>query len=530
LANILLINARAYQTRVALLEDGLCVEYYTENPDSLNLAGNIYRGQVRRVLPGMQAAFVDIGLPKAAFLYVDDVGDPWSNTDVPPGPTVIPSAPAGADPAAPPSIEGLLRPGQDLMVQVAKEPLGEKGPRVTNYISLPSCHLVMMPLVSHVGVSRRIESLEERARLRALVTELRPSETGFIVRTAAENLSREKLEAEINFLHSMWQAVCRRWETARAPALIHRDLSVSLRSVRDLASQDIDRLIIDSPDEHRQVRDFVSTFMPDLMRQIELYDQPVPIFQAYGVDQALQNCRRRKVWLRSGGYIIFQHTEALTAVDVNTGRYVGKRNLEETMLNTNLEAVEEIARQLRLRNIGGLIVIDFIDMQQDESKEKVVKSLKEALSRDRSKTNVLDMSHLGLVEMTRKRVRAPWVVKEQQPCPYCNGEAMVRQPAEVCREIFRALEAEAGREAEKKQAEAERVLLKAHPEVHALLENEEKANLACLAAHLGLKVEIAANKSLHLEEFALEKGGRVRLWPIHGQSREGDDFMSGFMT
>ena len=509
MANTLLINTRSYQTRVALLEDDKCVEYYTENPACANLAGNIYLGRVRRVLPGMQAAFVDIGLPKAAFLYVGDVCDPWASTDNP--------LLTRDNNDEMPKIESLLRPGQEVMVQVAKEPLGDKGPRVTNFIALPSWHLVFMPSVSHVGISRRIESEEERERLRLLVSELRPTEAGFIVRTAAEGLSREKLEAEIKFLYSMWQSIRQRWEQASAPCVLYQDLSVSLRSVRDLASQDIDKLVIDCPREHKVVEEFISTFMPSLLPQLELYDQERPMFQAYGVDNVLKDCQKNKIWLRSGGYIIFQRTEALTVVDVNTGRYVGNHNLEETMLNTNLEAVKEIACQLRLRNIGGLIVIDFIDMQQEASREQVVNSLKQVLSKDRSKTNVLDMSALGLVEMTRKRVREPWVIKERQQCPYCDGEGMVKQPVVVCHDIYRALEA-LNRHGD---VDWQHVSLRVHPDISGLLKTDEQVNLAELEAKLKLCVTLQADSQLHCEEFFVTG---AQGW--HNTEQDGQEYPS----
>ncbi len=503
MANTLLINARPYQTRVALLEDDRCVEYYTEEPGSGNLAGNIYLGKVRRVLPGMQAAFVDIGLPKAAFLYVGDVCDPWEGTDC----SYKELSLDGQSCELPrseemPKIEVLLKVGQEVMVQVAKEPLGEKGPRVTNYIALPGHHLVFMPSVAHVGISRRIESEEERERLRRLVDGLRENNAGFIVRTAAEGLSEEKLAAEIKFLYSLWKVIRSRWEKATAPALLHKDLSVSLRAVRDLFSQDVHKLVIDCPYEYKPVMEFISTFMPSLLPQVEFYKRATPMFQAYGVEDDLKGALKSKIWLRSGGYVVFQRTEALTVVDVNTGRYVGGRNLEETMLNTNLEAVREIAYQLRLRNIGGLIVIDFIDMQQEESKALVVKSLNAALAKDRSKTNVLDMSALGLVEMTRKRVRESWTVQEQEACSACGGDGFVKNSVAICHDLFRALESRFGYM--QPVHNSQMVNLRVHPEIYRCLGNEERISLAEMQHRMGLITNLKADASLLREEFFIE--------------------------
>lgn len=503
MANTLLINARPYQTRVALLEDDRCVEYYTEEPSSANLAGNIYLGKVRRVLPGMQAAFVDIGLPKAAFLYAGDVCDPWEGTDR----SYKEISLEGQSCQLPrseemPKIEVLLKVGQEVVVQVAKEPLGEKGPRVTNYIALPGHHLVFMPSVTHVGISRRIESEEERERLRTLVDGLRENDGGFIVRTAAAGLSEEKLAAEMKFLYSLWRIIRNRWEKSSAPALLYRDLSVSLRAVRDLFSQEVQKMVIDCPYEYKPVMEFIGGYMPALASQVEFYKESTPLFKAYGVEDDLKGALKSKIWLRSGGYVIFQRTEALTVVDVNTGRYVGSHNLEETMLNTNLEAVREIAYQLRLRNIGGLIVIDFIDMQQEESRALVVSSLNAALAKDRSKTNVLDMSPLGLVEMTRKRVREPWALKEQEACPMCHGDGFVKTAVTICHDIFRAMENRFGYM--QPVSNVRTITLRVNPEIYNTLNREEHISLAEMQHRMGLVTNIKSDPSLHRDEFYIE--------------------------
>ncbi|MBU1273898.1 MAG: Rne/Rng family ribonuclease [Proteobacteria bacterium] len=492
MAATLLINSRSYETRVALLENGQCVEVYVERHKQMSLAGNVYLGRVARVLPGMQAAFVDIGLPKAAFLYVSDVYEPpeelqWEAGEVPPE--------AQRNPGG--RIEQMLREGQEIMVQVAKEPLGNKGARITSHVTLPGRNLVLMPTIEHVGVSRRIEDPEERLRLRGLIDELRPAGMGFIARTVSEGVSRQKLSAEMDFLRSLWDSIGQRRRFASVPSLLHQDLSVSLRAVRDLFTREVDHLIIDCHEEYGQVVEFVSTFMPRLMPSVELYNRGDPMFDAYEVEAELARALERKVWLKSGGYVVIEKTEALTSVDVNTGRYVGGYNLEETILKTNLEAVKEIACQIRLRDIGGLIVIDFIDMEREENRERVVAALKEALSADRSKTNVLSMSPLGLVEMTRKRVRESLGESLGEPCYYCEGSGRLRDPTTVCYEIFRALEREL------KNSVAGTVSVMVHPQVAEVMLQEERFALEELEEMLQITIQVVPNQSLHREHFEL---------------------------
>jgi len=377
----LIINARPYETRVALVENGTVAELYIERRTGQELVGNIYRGRVVRVLPGMQAAFVDIGLDRTAFLYVSDVHREFQDIEQ----MMLQSGTDARDeedneleklpfdsrtyPALP--IEDLLQEGQDIMVQIAKEPYGTKGARVTSHISLPGRHLVLMPTLSHIGVSRKIEDRDERERLRNLVQELRPNHMGYIVRTVSEGATKEKLKAEMDFLLKLWQTIRVRMEKLSHPGLLHKDLAISLRAVRDLFTKEVDKLVIDSLEEYENIMEFINTFAPRLKYSVELYEGQEPIFDAYGIEMEISRALENKIWLKSGGYIIIELTEALTAIDVNTGSYVGKRNLEETILKTNLEAVKEIAYQLRFRNIGGLIVIDFIDMEKKANRERV---------------------------------------------------------------------------------------------------------------------------------------------------------------
>ena len=380
----LVINTTSHETRVALLEAGHIAELYIERSRERGIVGNIYQGKVIRVLPGMQAAFVDIGLEKAAFLYVADVLDEMEAVEqFVEGASQHAKPSEGGDEEQLPPIEDLLQEGQEILVQVAKEPIGTKGARITSHISLPGRHLVYMPTVDHVGISRRIENEEEKTRLRELVEAIRPPGTGFIVRTAAEGKSEEDLRADMEFLVGLWREVARRRENRGAPALIHSDLDVTSKVLRDILTEDVARIVVDSREEYDKIVRFFGTFMPKLKYAIELHEVDEPIFDAFGLEVEIARALGRKVWLKSGGYIIIEQTEALTAIDVNTGRFVGKHNLEDTILKTNLEAVKEIAYQLRLRNIGGLIIIDFIDMEKEAHREKVHSALEEALKSDK---------------------------------------------------------------------------------------------------------------------------------------------------
>jgi len=507
----LIVNARTHATRIALLENGSLVEFYLEESSKEGISGNIYLGRVVRVLPGMQAAFVDIGQSRAAFLYVADVYDHrkefellLKQEEVEEEEEVLPEEPEVQEYQSYTEhafqIEELVHEGQDILVQVSKEPMGHKGARVTSHISLPGRHLVLMPTVCHIGVSRRIEDEDERKRLRELIQELRPAEFGFIARTASEGISREKLKSEMDFLIKLWQTIQKKAMNGPVPSLIHQDLDLTLRVVRDLFTEEVDRLIIDSECEYEKIIKFVNTFSPSLTSAVELYRGREPIFDAYGVEGEISRALAKKVWLKSGGYIVIEATEALVAIDVNTGRYVGWHNLEETILKTNLEAVKEIAYQLRLRNIGGLIVIDFIDMEFEPNREKVYAALKEALRRDKSKTKVLRMSELGLIEMTRKRTRENIDRLLREPCFYCQGEGYLLSKTSICHEAFRSLERKALGNS------GESIFLTVHPELKELLLDEERYAMDDLERRLGKRVIIRADESLHIEEYHIDTG------------------------
>jgi len=380
----LIVNVAEHETRVAIQEDGTIVELFVQRKDGSDIAGNIYKGRVQRVLPGMQAAFVNIGLEQAAFLHVNDVIDErfysqddyaqaFSNDDAQPDANAKDTATDDFFNATDREkhIEELLREGQEILVHVAKSPIGTKGARVTGHVSLPGRYLVLMANSDHIGVSRKIEDEEERSRLKEMIGDLREDHIGYIARTASEGVDSRKVSREMKFLNNLWKNILKRYQAASAPALLHKELDVSLRALRDLLTSEAERLIIDSKTAYDTIKRFIETFMPGLRNSIELYEGSEPIFDAFNLEGDISRALQKKVWLKSGGYIVIEQTEALVAIDVNTGRYVGKHNLEETIVKTNLEAVKEITYQIRLRDIGGLIIIDFIDMEKKSNQDKI---------------------------------------------------------------------------------------------------------------------------------------------------------------
>jgi Rne/Rng family ribonuclease len=707
MSSILVINAAGRETRVALVENGHIAEFYLERKKDKGVVGNIYKGRVVRVLPGMQAAFVDIGLEKAAFLYVSDVvydpdfaraqfelteGEHEDALDVPseseamaaeeahlepaaepeahehapehpepvpapllahpepvvpglapepvndpstepvaqlasepsapaavtqaePAPLAAPSAPetepaqeaaaAGLQPApdsevptnlapalpssdsAPASaeapaavpaearpepvagerraprenreaaretrearrepkergergergekdrgdkgrkpreepqrkreedkgkprktakIEELLKVGQEVVVQISKDPIGTKGARLTSHISIPGRHLVFMPTVDHVGISRRISNEKERKRLREMVDRFRPPGTGFIVRTVAENVPQEKLESDIRFLIEVWNQVVRRNEKRGGSGLLHPDLDLILRATRDLFAHDVEKLVVDDREEYERILGFVNAQDPALKDRVVLHDSDEPIFDAYGIEHELQRATQRKVWLKSGGYLIIDQAEALTAIDVNSGRYVGKKSLEETITKINVEAAKEIVYQLRLRNIGGIIICDFIDMEKPQNRDKVFKSLQEALGRDKAKTNVLRISELGLVEMTRKRVRESIGRVLHEDCPYCDGKGFVKTATTVAYEIFGEIRREAP------GYKDPTLVINCNAEVARLLQGEERQELRHLMDRYNKSIQVKAQQNYHREQY-----------DVYGRSAQGGD-------
>jgi Rne/Rng family ribonuclease len=638
---ILVINAAGRETRVALVENGNIAEFYLERKKDRGIVGNIYKGRVTRVLPGMQAAFLDIGEDKAAFLYVGDVlfdpdvtkhqfdmtegetdedvrevpeesaadsapepqaeigepeatpeggetesiGDsaptpiplvqvahagepgvasealvapavdgavqPSSDSSAPatvqeviaaateemaarPTGSEVVAAPVTADaPAVSSSIEAprsqaprdvrgnerghnrpkhnkprkpefvrkqsriedLLKVGQEVLVQVSKDPIGTKGARITCHISIPGRHLVFMPTVDHVGISRRIGNEKERRRLRETVDRMRPPGTGFIVRTVAETVPQEKLEADIRFLIEVWNETVRKNEKNHKPGLLHPDLDMILRATRDLFAQDVEKLVIDEREEFIRVQNFVTAQDPSLKDRIVLHEGEEPIFDAYGIEEEIKRATARKVWLKSGGYIIIDQAEALTAIDVNSGKYVGKKNLEDTILKINTEAAREIVYQLRLRNIGGIIICDFIDMEKQQNRDRVFKTLQEAMGRDKAKTNVLRISELGLVEMTRKRVRESIGRVLHEDCGYCNGQGSIKTATTVAYEIFRELRRSAG------NYKDPTLVVQCHAEVANIVQVQEREELRHLMDRFNKSIQVKGHAEFHREQY-----------------------------
>ncbi len=497
----LVINTTSHETRVALLENGHIAELYIERVRERGIVGNIYKGRVIRVLPGMQAAFVDIGLEKAAFLYVADVLDEMKAVErfIDEG---EPGEPLGegekSGPPALPPIEDLLQEGQEVLVQVAKEPIGTKGARITSHVSLPGRHLVYMPTVDHVGISRRIENEEEKERLRALIEKIKPEGSGFIVRTVSEGKSEEDLSSDMEFLSGLWQEICALKRRNPAPCLIYSDLDVISKVLRDILTEDVGRIVVDSKREYGKIVRFIETFMPNLNFSIELYQESEPVFDAFGLEVEIARALGRKVWLKSGGYIIIEQTEALTAIDVNTGRFVGKHNLEDTILKTNLEAVREVAFQLRLRNIGGLIILDLIDMDSPSNRDKVYRELERQLSRDKAKTTINRISELGLIEMTRKRTRESLSRTLHEPCFYCDGTGQIMSRTTIAYEILRQIR----RELEMLPGYC--VVVNAHPAIVDLLQGDEHEAIEEAERRYMRRIELNACREYHIEQFDLQ--------------------------
>ncbi len=495
MSNSLVMNCSPHEIRVATVEGRRPVEIVVERKKDQSLVGNIYKGRVTRVLPGMQAAFVDIGLERAAFLYVADIVDPKKKAEKD-GDTRDSTISEATRDAYHRPIQSLLNEGQEIMVQVAKEPLGTKGARVTSHVSIAGRHLVYMPTVDHVGISRRITDEEERKRLKEILEELVPQGGGFVARTAAEGRNPEELRADLDFLRQVWNDILTRMESGPAPVTLYEDLDLVLRTARDMITPEIEAVHIDDEGEHTRLVRFIRRFMPRSLDKLKLFERPDAIFDAFGIEAELNRALGRKVWLPSGGYLIIDQTEALCAIDINTGRYVGRRNLEDTIARTNVEAIDEIVHQLRLRNIGGIIIIDFIDMDQESNRNRVFSELTEALKRDRAKTNILKISELGLVEMTRKRVRESLARSMSEPCFYCDGTGLLKSRTTVCHQIYRSMVREA-----EAMGDERAVRIALHPRVAETLGREERAMLAELEARLDLKLSLAPRADFHLEHF-----------------------------
>jgi ribonuclease G len=466
--------------RAALLENGVLQEVYIERAVRRGLNSNIYRGRVLRVLPGMQAAFVDIGLERTAFLHASDIA----------------ASRVENGPGEPPNIRDLVREGDEIMVQVVKDPLGNKGARLTTFITLPSRHIVLLPYSDAIGISARIGDDEERERLRAIAEEAlaeREISCGAIVRTVAEGMEKETLAADLAYTVKLWEVVKERYSETRVERLIHEDLSLPLRVLRDMVTSDIERILVDSEEDFRVMRDFTDTYLPHVDAELELYQRRRPIFDLHGIEDEIRKSLDRSIALKSGGYLIFDQTEAMTTVDINTGGYVGHRNLEETIYRTNLEAAVAIARQLRLRNLGGIIIIDFIDMEEAEHRENILQLLEQSMTRDHARHQIMPVSPLGLVEMTRKRTRESLQHVLCEDCPSCGGRGFVMTAETVCFEVFREIIRQS------RQFEFDEVLVLAHQDVIELLLDEQARSLAELEEQTGKSIRLQT-ESLYLQD------------------------------
>lgn len=503
----ILINVRPQETRVAYVEGGILTDLKIERKTSPTLVGSVHRGIVSRVLPGMQAAFVDIGLDKAAFLYVGDIREdldsgsyPYADADrdEPLTEDDEEDRPPISSHSHKTPIQDLLKEGQSILVQVAKDPLGTKGARLTTHISLPGRFVVYLPTVRHLGISRRIESEEERERLRKIVHKMNP-QGGVIVRTAGEGAVDEQLKNDIEYLDRLSKEIFKNYEKKKSPGIVHQEIDVELRALRDLMNEDVSTVWVDDPEVHKKVVKFVSQLMPKYKQNIVQYEEKKPLFDLYDVDMEISRSMDRKIWLKSGGYIVIDEAEALVVIDVNTGRFVGKKDLEDTIIKTNLEAVREIAHQLRIRNCGGIIIIDFIDMEKESHREKVLDALKEDVVKDRARTNVMSMSSLGLVEMTRKRIRPSLIKTLCEPCAYCEGKGYVKRKSTLANEIFRELEREVGNLAGKKT----NIVVHCHGDVVDWIYETEGDTLEYIENKLGRSLAFKIEPQYHVEQYEI---------------------------
>ncbi len=499
----LVASVDSREARIGLLEDTKLVELFIERTSEQRLVGSIYKGIVRTVIPGIEAAFIDVGSAKNGFLHASDVSDSQDEYDE----VLDDGDDEGGGGYRPRSrrrrrmrIEDMLKPGQEIMVQVSKEPMGQKGMRLTNYISLPGRYLVLMPTVNHLGVSRKIEEDKERERLRKIADKARPKGLGLIVRTVGEGKGKGEIEADVKYLIGLWNKVIRRMESMPAPSLLHSDLNQVARIVRDVFSDDVDKFIIDSKRDYDSVLNLLENLSPQLRSRVELYRRRVPLFEKYEIENQIEKALRRKVWLPSGGSIVIDQSEALTTVDVNTGKFTGRHRLEDTAFKTNMEAAVETARQLRLRDIGGIIVVDFIDMEKISNRNKLYKEFQAGFKSDRSKTYILGVTELGLIQMTRKRVKQSLTPSLCEPCPYCEGTGWVKSISTTTIQALRQLEREC------RENNHDTITLTAHKDVIQRICESETDALAKVEKKFGRNIVLNVSPDCHLEHFSISGG------------------------
>ncbi len=485
----IIADINSLEARIALLEDNNLVEIHVERRGKERLVGNIYKGRVANVLPGMQAAFVDIGLDRNAFLYAGDILADTSDFEF------------GQQKSSPPNlstgrIEDMVKEGQEIVVQVLKQPGGAKGARITTHVTLPGRMMVLMPTVNHVGVSRRIEDEQERARLKDIMEAIKPKDMGIIVRTAAVDKTEEDFVGEIRFLSRLWERIVSRSAYLNAPRLLHAEESLIFRTVRDMFTSDVSDFIINDRDYFEKVAAVANIIAPQLKDRVHMYSgSSTNIFDDFGIQARIDKALEKKVWMKNGAYIIIDETEALTVIDVNTGKFVGDTNLQDTILAVNVEAAKEIARQLRLRDISGIIIIDFIDMDIEGNKQKVVEALEEALLKDRTKTNVLGITGLGLVEMTRKKVRKKLSSLVKRTCPYCGGSGLVDSEETTAMNIRRLILRQTA------ASDIKEYLIEVNPHVAKLIEQKDATGTPVLPKIEGVKLYIMANDALHIADY-----------------------------
>lgn len=510
----ILISEDKYESRCAILENGLLSEIYIERQNEQRVLANIYKGRVDNVLPGMQIAFVEIGLEKHGFLHASDIEYSFEDIEDDNASTKIhadldDSPPRRQRRKAEPAITDVIETGQEILVQVAKAAMGTKGARITSTVSLPGKYVVYLPTSSSVGISRRIESAEERLRLKDLVQSFRTdTEGGFIIRTAAEGKSEENLAAEVNYLLNTWKKINQKASRVRAPSLIHKDLGFTERIIRDYFNSDVDELIIDSKPQYETAINYFTLLLPEFKSRVKFYKtKSISMMEKFGIETGLKKALGQKVWLRSGAYIIIEQTEAMVSIDVNTGKFTGENDAGNTILKANLEAAEEIVRQLRLRDLGGIVVIDFIDMDRHEDRRKVYQALQQEIKRDRAKTNILRISELGLVEMTRQRTRPSITSVLTQICPYCDGHGFVLSVDTVVTNVLRAIK-KAARKSQKRKFK----VIANELVVSRLLDRRSKL-IQQLNQEMDLHIRIEGNIDLHLEDFQIldEDDRQIRL-------------------
>ena len=502
----IIINSNINEIRIAIFENNNVAEILIERAKNKNIIGNIYKGVVKKILPGLQSAFINIGLPKAAFLHVSDITTGIKDcttitannfsTLIEEDLEFIDENQVVESTTKP--IEDIINKNQEIIVQVSKEPINQKGARITTYITIPGRYLVFMPDYNHVGVSRKIGDADEIQRLKVILSDIKPENAGLIARTVSAGVNKQELEKDLAYLIKTWHNTLKNIKRKKIPTLLYEEPSLLVRTLRDILSKDVDKLVIDNKEDYTKIKKFISEFLPGFDINLELYDGDLPIFDHYNIEVDINRLSDNKIWLKSGGYIVIDQCEALTAIDVNTGKYTGKRNFDQTILKTNLEASKEIAYQLRLRNIGGIIIIDFIDMKIEEHKEKILKTLEEEFKHDRHQVTVVDITPLGLVEITRKRTQDSIVKIMSEPCPYCEGKGRIRSKISVCYDIIREIEKEA------KLHRKSTISVKANPEIVKIILNYEKEYVVDLENKYDLSVVIKSNDDSHHEYYNVE--------------------------